>query len=69
MSILIEVLKELLSMFLADARLTGAVLVLVGAVALAINRGGVDPLLGGAGLLVGCLAILGVVTALQARRR
>ena len=69
MSILIEVLKELLSMFLADARLTGAVLVLVGAVALAINRGGVDLLLGGAGLLVGCLAILGVVTALQARRR
>lgn len=69
MSILLEVLKELLSMFLADARLTGAVLALVGAVALAIGRGGVDPLLAGAGLLAGCLAILAVVTTLQARRR
>ena len=68
MSILIDVLKELLSMFLADARLTGAVLVLVGAVALAISRG-VDPLLAGTGLLAGCMAILAVVTALQARRR
>lgn len=69
MSLLREIAAELLKMFLADARLTGAVLLLVGAVALLVDFGGRDPLLGGAGLLAGCLLILAATTAAAARRR
>lgn len=69
MSLLREVLAELLGMFLADARLSVAVLVLVGAVAVMIDGFGVPPLAGGAVLLLGCLAILGAVTTATSRRR
>lgn len=69
MSLLNEIAAELLKMFLADVRLTGAVLLLVGTVALLLELGGVDPALGGAGLLAGCLLILAETTAAAARRR
>lgn len=69
MGVLKEVLAELLGMFLADFRLTVAVLVLVAAVAFLVDVKGIDPLLGGAALLGGCLAILAAVTTAHARRR
>jgi len=69
MSLLKEVLAELFGMFMADARLSGAVLLLVGAVALLIDVAKVDPLVAGAALLTGCLMIVAAVTAATARRR
>ncbi|WP_189990805.1 hypothetical protein [Thalassobaculum fulvum] len=69
MEILKEVVAELVKMFVADARLSVAVLILVGAVALLLDVGHAAPLIGGAVLLGGCLAILAAVTAATARRR
>ncbi|MEQ9334563.1 hypothetical protein [Thalassobaculum sp.] len=69
MSLLKDVLAELLGMFLADLRLSIAVLLLVGLVALLVDRAVVDPLVGGGMLLAGCLTILATVTAAAARRR
>jgi len=68
MSILLDVAKELLGMFLADARLTLATLVLVAGIAglLALQAA---PLLAGAVLLCGCLAILIEAVLREARRR
>ncbi|MFC4275191.1 hypothetical protein [Achromobacter aloeverae] len=57
MRVLIDVLKELVGMFVADIGLTVAVLVLVEAVA-AMSRFDVPPLWRGAVLLGGCLVIL-----------
>lgn len=58
MSLLREIAGEIVGMFVADARLTGAILLLVAAVALLIGLADVDPLIGGLVLLLGCLAIL-----------
>jgi membrane protein implicated in regulation of membrane protease activity len=58
MSILKDVLSELFSMFVADARLTFAVLAVVALAALMISVTGLPALLGGAFLLVSCLAVL-----------
>jgi hypothetical protein len=69
MSIIVEVAKELLSMFLADARLTTATLVLVAIVAGLVIALRVEPHLGGCVLLLGCLAILVEATVREARRR
>ena len=69
MNILLEVAKELLGMFLADARLTLATLGLVVAVALLLDLAGAAPLAGGAALLLGCVAILVEAVAREARRR
>ena len=69
MEILKEVVAELVKMFVADARLSVAVLVLVGGVALLLDVGHTTPLVGGAVLLAGCLAILAGVTAATARKR
>ena len=69
MSILIDVFKELLGMFLADARLTAAVLVLVGAVGWLVRDGWISGDLGGGLLLAGCLLILTAVVFGEARRR
>lgn len=68
MSILVDVAKELLGMFLADARLATATLLLVAIVA-ALLAGYVEPLLGGAVLLLGCLARLVEATVREARHR
>ena len=69
MSILAEVVRELVGMFLADARLTLATLALVGIVAILLLAAHVAPLSAGAVLLVGCLAILIEATVREARRR
>jgi hypothetical protein len=70
MSIIVEVAKELLGMFLADARLTTAPLVLVAIVAgLVVVALRVEPLQGGCVLLLGCLAILVEAAVREARRR
>jgi hypothetical protein len=58
MSIVADVCKELLGMFLADARLTMAILFLVATVATLVVVLRVGPLLGGVVLVLGCLAIL-----------
>jgi hypothetical protein len=69
MSIIGEVAKELVGMFLADARLTTATLVLVAIVAGLVIAVRVQPLLGGCVLLLGCLAILVETAVREARRR
>jgi hypothetical protein len=60
---------ELLKMFLADARLTAAILVLVGIVALMLRFSGVDALVGGAVLLIGSLFILVAAIVRETRQR
>ena len=69
MSLIGEVLKELLGMFLADAGLTTATLILVAAAAGLTIGLGVDPMAGGAFLLLGSLLILIEATFREARRR
>lgn len=69
MRILGEVLKELLGMFLADARLSLATLFLVAGVAGLIAVFRVEPILGGGILLLGCLAILVEAASREARAR
>lgn len=70
MTVIADVFKELFGMFVADFRLTAAVLALVALVAawLALVPD-VDPLLPGLALLAGCLVIIVSITALHARRR
>lgn len=69
MSILRDVAKELLGMFLADARLTTATLLLVVIVAGLVVALRVEPLLGGSVLFLGCIAILVEAAIREARRR
>jgi Flp pilus assembly protein TadB len=69
MTILRDILAELVGMFLGDARLATAVLALVAVVAMLVDLAGLDALVGGAGLLIGCLAILAIVTTAEARQR
>lgn len=58
MTLLADIARELVGMFLADALLSGAVLVLVLIVAALTFGLDVRPLIAGAILLLGCLAIL-----------
>lgn len=58
MSILKDVLMELFSMFVADARLTAAILAMVAVAALMIDGTNLPPLLGGLFLLIGCIVVL-----------
>lgn len=69
MSIIKEAVMEILGMFLADASLTVATLVLVAIVAVLIRVLHVEPLVGGALLFLGCLAILAGTAAREAFRR
>ncbi len=69
MSILKDVLAELFKMFLGDLRLTAAILATVLAAAALIDLTRLPPLVGGAGLLVGCLAVLVISVLREARRR
>ncbi|TAZ44274.1 hypothetical protein ELH75_36790 [Rhizobium leguminosarum] len=69
MSVIGDVLKELVSMFVADARLTLAILVLVATVAAMRHVfPAISPLTGGWILLAGCLVITIAVTALHAQQ-
>ncbi len=69
MSLIVDVVKELVSMFLADARLTIATLALVAIVAGLVVAVHIEPLVGGIMLLLGCLVILVEAAAREARRR
>lgn len=69
MSILRDVAKELLGMFLADARLTAATLVLVAIVTGLVFATKVEPLWGGGLLLLGCLVILAKAAIREAKHR
>ena len=71
MTILRDVLAELLGMFVSDARLTAAVLALVAVAAVLERTLAGAPLIGGAVLLAGCLGLLigSVVLAARERRR
>lgn len=68
MSILRTAISELIGMFIDDGSLATLCLILVAAVAGAVELLGLPPLLGGVLLLVGCLAIL-VHSVLRAVKR
>jgi hypothetical protein len=69
MNILKDVLSELFSMFVADARLTVAILVIVVTTALMIGATNLSPLIGGLFLLLGCIAVLFFSVRREATRR
>ena len=68
MSILSDVLAELFGMFLSDARLTAAILIVVAATAALIDLAGVSPLIGCAVLLAGSLLVVVGAVVWAARR-
>jgi len=53
-----ELAAELIGMFVAEKRLTISILMIVAAVGSLVDFIGLDPLLGGAALLFGCLILL-----------
>ena len=69
MTILKDILSELVGMFLGDAHLSVAILIVVALTAGAINLAGASPLLGGVVLLAGCLAVLIGAVVRTARQR
>lgn len=69
MTILKDVFAELFGMFVGDARLTAAILLVVAAAAVAIDVLGAAPLIGGAILLVGCLGVMILAVIRTARRK
>jgi hypothetical protein len=69
MTLLRDIVNELVNMFLADARLASAILVLVLIVAGLTISFGVEPLIGGGTLLLGCLVILVEAAVRETRRR
>jgi len=58
MPLLKELAAELVGMFAGEKRLTLVVLAMVAAADLLVNYIGLNPLLGGAALLLGCLTLL-----------
>jgi hypothetical protein len=58
MTILKDVVAELVGMFVGDARLSAAILAIVALTAMLIEFAPVDPLIGGGALLLGCLAVV-----------
>lgn len=69
MTLLRDIVGELVGMFVADARLSGAILALVLIVAGLVLWLGVQPLIGGGALLLGSLAILVEAVCREARAR
>lgn len=69
MTLLRDIANELISMFLADVRLVTAILLLVLIVAGLTLSLGVEPLIAGGTLLVGCLVILVEAAVRETRRR
>ena len=69
MDIIKDVLAELFSMFVTDARLTLATLALVALAAVLILVFKIDPLIGGGVLLVGCFAIVIEATIRETKSR
>jgi hypothetical protein len=58
MTMLKELAAELIGMFVGETRLTISVLVVVAAVGSLVDFIGLDPLLGAAALLLGCVTLL-----------
>ena len=58
MSLLKEVVAELIGMFFGDAQLTVALLLLIAVAGILIQLTGMDPLVGGIVLMAGCPALL-----------
>ena len=58
MMLLKEVAAELFGMFVGDARMSLAILLLIGVSAVLIELTGLDPLVGGAVLVFGCPLLL-----------
>jgi hypothetical protein len=69
MTILKDVLAELFGMFVADIRLTGAILAVVAVAAGLIDVVDVRPLIGGGILLAGCLGVMIVAILSTARAK
>jgi hypothetical protein len=69
MNILKDVLSELFSMFVADARLTIAILLIVAITSLMVGATVLSPLVGGLFLLLGCVAVLFLSVRREATRR
>ena len=68
MNILRDVAAELLKMFVGDAWLAVAILVVVALTGLLTESGAVPPLFGGAVLFLGCIVVLVVSVVLSSRR-
>jgi hypothetical protein len=58
MAMLKELTAELIGMFVAEKRLTIAVLVIIAVAGSLVDFAGLNPLVGGAVLLFGCLILL-----------
>lgn len=69
MNILKDVLSELFSMFVGDARLTAAILAVVAVAALLIDATPLPPLVGGAVLTISCITVLVMAVRREAARR
>jgi hypothetical protein len=69
MNILKDVFSELFSMFVADARLTAAILATVALAAVLIDATSLPPVAGGLLLLLGCIAVLYLSVRREATRR
>ncbi len=69
MNILKDVLSELFSMFVADARLTIAILLIVAITSLMVGATDLSPLVGGLFLLLGCVEVLFLSVRREATRR
>jgi len=69
MTIVADVLKELFGMFIADAKLSLAILLLVGVVGGLVIGLHAGPYLAGGVLVLGCLAILVEAARREARAR
>lgn len=69
MTLLDDIARELTGMFLADARLSAAILALVLIVAALVWGAGANPLMGGGALLAGSLLILVEAAVREAGRQ
>ena len=69
MTVISDVLKEFMAMFIADARLSLAILFLVGAVAGIVRALHAGPFIAGSVLMIGVLAILIEAVGREARLR
>ena len=69
MEIIKEVLAELFSMFVTDARLTVTTLLLVGLVAVLVLVLHINTMIGGLALLLGCFAIVIEATLRETKAR
>jgi len=68
MNILRDVAGELVKMFIGDAWLTVGILIVVSLTGVLMGPGAVPPLVGGAILFLGCIAVLVASVVLAGRR-